>query len=128
VSRHPLLLVPALLAAIALPVAPAFAGEDDDDGSAQLHASSQDCVVGKRAKAAVSGDSIDNVAFYVDGKLIRRVTRAGSSGSYRFAMRCTRLRVGAHRARAVVTFEDSSPQTLRFQITRARQASPRFTG
>ena len=46
-------------------------------------------------------------------------------------MKCRHLSVGAHRARAVVTFEEgSSParQTLRFQITRARKVSPRFTG
>ena len=127
-SRRPVLLLPALLSAIALPVAPAFAGEDDDDGGAELHASSQACVAGNAARAAVSGDDIDNVAFFVDGTLVRRVTRPGSSGRYRFKIRCARLRVGAHRARAVVTFEDSSTQTLRFQITRTRQASPRFTG
>jgi hypothetical protein len=131
VFRRPMLFLPAVLAAIALPVAPALAGEDDDDsGSAALHAS-QGCVSGDRAKAAVTGDDIDTVAFFVDGKLEKTVTRPAVTGRFVFAMRCSRLSVGAHRARAVVTFEEgSSParQTLRFQITRSRQGSPRFTG
>jgi hypothetical protein len=130
VSRRPLLLLPAVLAAIALPSAPALAGEDDDSDSAALHAS-QGCVSGNRAKATVTGDNIDTVAFYVDGKLVKTVTQPASTGRFVFSMRCARLSVGAHRARAVLTFEEgSSPasQTLRFQITRSRQGSPQFTG
>jgi hypothetical protein len=131
VFKRPLLLLPAVLAAIALPASPALAGEgDDDDGTAKLRAS-QGCVSGDRAKATVTGDNIDEVAFYVDGELVKRVTRPDDSDRYVVSMRCARLSVGAHRARAVVTFEEgSSPalRTLRFQITRSRQASPRFTG
>ena len=54
VLRRPMLLLPAVIAAMVLPVAPALAGEEDD--SATLHASSQDCVNGHRAKAAVTSD------------------------------------------------------------------------
>jgi hypothetical protein len=50
-----------------------------------------------------------------------------SKGRAVISMRCTRLSVGAHRGRAVASYA-SSQQTLRFQITRARQSSPQFTG
>jgi hypothetical protein len=119
------LLLTAAFAAFALPAAPALAGEDDD--SATLH-ESQSCVSAKRAKAAVTGDGIEAVAFYVDGKLIKTVTRPTAGGAFVLKMRCARLSVGAHRARAVVTFEEGSSQTLRFQITRSRQGRPQFTG
>ena len=141
-SRRSLLLLPTMLTAIALPVAPAFAGEDDDSGgpggpvgtggsSSATLSVARDCVSAHRAKATVTGDDVDSVAFFVDGKRISTATRPAVTGRFVFAMRCSRLRVGAHVARAVVTFEaGSSPatQTLRFQITRARPASARFTG
>lgn len=123
--RRSLLVLPAVLAASALPVAPALAGEDDggDSGAAKLHASSS-CVLGQPAKAVVSGDGIVSVAFYVNGKLVKR----DSSARYTMSMRCARLHVGANRASAVVTSAEGSRQVLRFQITRLSQASPRFTG
>jgi hypothetical protein len=145
VFRRSLLLPLATLAAIALPVAPALAGEDPDapappapappappaaTNSATLQAT-QGCVTGRRVKATVSGSTIASVAFSVDGKQIKRVTRPAASGRYVFSMSCSRLSVGAHRARASVTFQaGTSPasQTLRFQITRGRQAAARFTG
>ena len=138
--RRSLLVPLAALAAIALPVAPALAGEDGEappppsppaaTNSATLHAT-QGCVTGRRVKATVSGDDIDSVAFFVDGKLMKRVTTPASTGRFVFSMGCARLSVGAHRARASVTFQaGTSPasQTLRFQITRGRQAAARFTG
>jgi hypothetical protein len=129
--RLPLVL-PAVLAAIALPVAPALAGEDGDgsNASATLHAP-QGCVSGDRAKATVSGELIGSVAFYLDGKLVKTVRQADSSGEFSFTMKCARLSVGAHRAKAVVTFsEGATPasETLRFQITKSRQGTPRFAG
>jgi hypothetical protein len=135
VIRRFLLLLPAVIAAIALSATPALAGEDDgggggDDGSATLHAS-QGCVSGPRAKAAVTGDNIDRVAFYVDGNLVKTVTRPNAQGRFSMSMKCSRLSVGAHGASAVVTFEQGTTparQTLRFQITRAQQVSPRYTG
>lgn len=132
--RWTLLLVPAVLAATALPVAPAFAGEEEDGGggggSATLRVT-QGCVSGDRAQAVVSGSNIDTVVFLVDGNRVRRVTRPNAAGRFTVSVRCTRLSVGAHTARAVVIFmEGTSParRTLRFQITRSRQGSPRFTG
>jgi len=139
------LLLPAVLAALALPVAPALAGEDDGTpppspapspapvpvvGSAKLRVP-LGCVSHTRAKAVVTGDNIDTVAFYVDGKRKKTVPSPTSTGRYVFTMSCARLSVGAHTARAVVTYQSStSPaqQTLRFQLTRSQQTSARFTG
>ena len=126
--RRSLLFLPVLLGAIALPGAPAFAGEEDDDsGSARLHVS-QGCVSKARAKAWVAGDDIARVAFYVDGDRVKTVTKPNAAGRYAFSMSCSRLSFGAHRASAVVTSSEGSRQALRFQITRAAQVSPRFTG
>ena len=129
--RRPLLLLPAVLTAIALPVAPALAGEEDDSSSPATLRATQGCVSGDRARASVSGDDIDNVAFFVDGKHVRTVRRVNDQGRFAISMNCSNLRVGAHTGRAVVTFtEGSSPaqQTMRFQITRSRQGTPRFAG
>jgi hypothetical protein len=88
-------------------------------------------VSGSHASATVTGTNINTVAFFVDGKLVKTVTRPSASGRFSLSMACARLSVGAHSARAVVTFQQgTSPArtTLRFQITRARHTSPRFTG
>lgn len=129
-SRRSILILPAVLTAVSLPVVPAFAGEDDGSGPAKLHTSTHACVAGHRVKAAVTGSDIDTVEFFVDGRRMKTVTRPAATGRWVFSMRCSRVSVGAHRARAVVSFteEESAPQTLRFQITRVRQAAPRFTG
>jgi hypothetical protein len=148
-SRRNLLLLPAVLAAITIPVVPAFAGEDDGDdqnntptapadpnapttpASARLR-SSQGCMSGSHAKAVVTGAPINSVAFFLDGRRVKTVTRPDSASRFTFSMRCAHLRVGAHRGRAVVTFESGATpasRTLRFQITRRpAQRSPRFTG
>jgi len=139
-SRRSLLLLPTLVAALALPVAPALAGEDGDGtppaptnpptgpvpNAATLHASTS-CVSGHRVKATVAGTNVAKVVFFVDGKHVTTVAQPRGSG-YSLSMSCTHLRVGANRARAVVTFTQGSHQTLGFQVTRRRQASPRFTG
>jgi len=123
-------MLPAVLAAIVLPVTPALAGEDDDTGTATLR-TSQGCVSGDRAKAAVSGRLIDSVAFFLDGRRIKTATRSDAGGRYSVSISCANLRVGAHRGKAVVTFaEGATPvlKTLRFQITRSAQVMPRFAG
>ena len=148
-SRRNVLLLPAIVAAIAIPVAPAFGGEDDGEdqsntptapadpngsatpASASLR-SSQGCLSGSRAKAVVTGEPIKSVAFFLDGRRVKTVTRPDSASRFTFSMRCAHLRVGAHRGRAVVTFESGATpasRTLRFQVTRRpAQRSPRFTG
>jgi hypothetical protein len=132
VSRHKLLLLPALVCSLALPVAPAVAGEDDPTpgtapGLGPVIAPAtldveQGCVLGKRAKVVVTAPGADAVTFFLDGRRVKTVTPS-SRGRAVISMRCSHLKVGAHRGRAVV-----GSQTLRFQITRARQGSPRFTG
>jgi hypothetical protein len=126
--RLPLLL-PAVLAALALPVAPALAGEDDggDSASATLRAA-QSCVSGDRASAKVTGSQIESVAFFVDGERVKTVTEPNSGDGFKFTMKCAELSVGAHRARAVVKFDEGSSKTLRFQITRSPSGTPRFAG
>jgi hypothetical protein len=139
VSRRSLLLLPVLLSALALPVAPALAGEDPTDPPvpaptpgpvtaprpATLHVT-QGCVSGNRAKVVVTAPGAASVVFYLDGKRIKTVSTS-SRGRAVISMRCSRLSVGAHRGRAVVSTAGST-QTLRFQITRARLTSPQFTG
>ena len=127
--RRSLLLLPVLLGAVALPAGPALAGEnDDDDGSDSARLTVvQGCVNGERARAVVRGDEIDSVAFYVDGERVARLTEPNSGAGWAFSMRCSRLSFGAHRASAVVS-SGGERRALRFQITRARQVSPRFTG
>jgi hypothetical protein len=116
-----------LLTGLALPIAPALAGEDDGSENATLH-QSRNCVSDSRAKVTVAGDDIDTVAFFVDGDLKKTATQPTARGTFVFSMRCRVLSVGAHRARAVVTDTSGERSTLRFTITRAAQGSPRFTG
>ena len=156
-SRRLLLLLPAALAATALHVSPALAGEDDPPvivpvlalpalpapattpepvpmpavrvGFATLR--STQCVSRARAKAIVTGELIDSVAFYVDGEIVKTVDEPDAAGGYSLTMRCSYLRVGAHRAKAVVSFEGGATPAstaLRFQFTRSRQSTPRFAG
>jgi hypothetical protein len=142
------------LAAMALAVTPALAGEEPDPtpppaaqpapaptptptptvpvvqtGSAHLHTSQ--CTDGDQTKASVSGRRIESVAFFVDGKKVKTVTTPNAGASYRLTMSCAHLTSGTHHARAAVTFKTGvSPQhrTLVFQITRVQQARPQFTG
>ena len=127
--RRPLLLVPALIAGLALPVAPALAGEDDDgdSGSGTLD-QVRNCVNHNRAKVTVSGGEVDAVVFYVDGRRVKAVSEPTVNGTYVMAMRCRRLTPGAHRGRAVVTDTAGDRSTLRFTLARTAQAAPRFTG
>jgi curli biogenesis system outer membrane secretion channel CsgG len=154
VFRRTLLLTTMALAALALAVTPAFAGEEPDPtaappaqpspspsptpaptapvvhGSAKLR-TSQGCLTNNEAKASVSGKSIASVAFYVDGRKVKTVSSPDASGRYTFTMNCSHLSIGTHRARAAVSFESGATPTQRtmlFQITRARAAIPQFAG
>src|SRR4051794_8231998 len=96
VFRRPMLLLPAAIAALALPVASASAGENPDGdsgpGTATLH-SAQGCVHGDHATARVTGNNIDSVAYFVDGNLVTTVSHPGGDGGFRMSMRCSRLSV-----------------------------------
>ena len=122
--KRPLLLVPALIAGLALPASPALAGEDDAPALDQV----RNCVNHSRAKVTVSGDEVDSVVFYVDGRRVKAVNQPTARGTYVLSMRCRSLTPGAHRGRAVVTDTSGDNSTLRFTIARTAQAAPRFTG
>ena len=125
--RRPLVLLPVLIAGLALPVAPALAGEDE--GSSPTLHQVRNCVSNSRLKVTVSGDEIDSVAFYISGKLRKTATQPTRNGTYVLSMRCSRLAAGTHKGRAVVTDTSGDTITRRFTITRAAQfSSPRFTG
>jgi hypothetical protein len=156
--RRALLLMTMALAAAALAVTPAFAGEDPDDPAASppatqptptqptptqpapappgLHGSaklrtSQGCLAENRAQASVSGRQIESVAFFVDGRKARTVFAPDESGRFTFTMSCSRLGFGTHRARAAVAFKrgvSPTSRTLVFQITRSRPVRPQFAG
>lgn len=64
----------------------------------------------------------------LDGDQVKTDDSPDSEGRYTLNIRCSHLSAGAHRGRAVVSFEEAASRTLRFQITRSRQTSPRFTG
>ena len=151
--RRFLLLMTMALAALAVAVTPALAGEDPDDPAASppatqpaptqpapvplaLHGSaklrtSQGCLAENRAQASVNGSQIESVAFFVDGRKVRTVFAPDESGRFTFTMSCSRLGFGTHRARAAVAFKSGvSPtsRTLVFQITRTRAVRPQFAG
>jgi len=151
--RRFLLLMTMALAALAVAVTPALAGEDPDDPAASppatqpaptqpapvplaLHGSaklrtSQGCLAENRAQASVNGSQIESVAFFVDGRKVRTVFAPDESGRFTFTMSCSHLGFGTHRARAAVAFKSGvSPtsRTLVFQITRTRAVRPQFAG
>jgi hypothetical protein len=126
VFRRPLLLLPALIAGLALPVSPALAGEDDD-GAGTLD-QVRNCVNHSRAKVTVSGDDVDSVVFFVDGRRVEAIDEPTVRGTFVMSMRCRNLTPGAHRGRAVVSDTEGDNSTLRFTIARTAQAAPRFTG
>ena len=151
--RRFLLLMTMALAALAVAVTPALAGEDPDDPAASppatqpaptqpapvplaLHGSaklrtSQGCLAENRALASVNGTQIESVAFFVDGRKVRTVFAPDESGRFTFTMSCSHLGFGTHRARAAVAFKSGvSPtsRTLVFQITRTRAVRPQFAG
>ena len=90
VLRRSLLLMPALIAGLALPVAPALAGEEDGGGpGAGTLDQVRNCVNHSRAKVTVSGDEVDSVVFFVDGSPRqggRRADRQRHSSSCRDAL------------------------------------------
>jgi hypothetical protein len=133
------LLVPlAVIAAIAMPVAPAFGGEEEGEdgggggggGAPSAHAS-RGCVNADpddHVKVAVTGNDIVRVAFYVDGDLVKTDRSASPGGRYVLKMRCAQLSIGATGGRAVATLEGGERQTVRFQIIRSAQDTAQFTG
>jgi uncharacterized repeat protein (TIGR01451 family) len=82
-------------------------------------------------RARVKGRSIASVAFYVDGKLLKRIS--GRRATYSIKVKPRRYGFGRHRVVARVRFVAASgttPRTLRLTFRRCAKgvAAPRFTG
>jgi hypothetical protein len=97
-------------------------------GRAQLRGPSG-CVEAFRAR--VTGRSIASVAFFLDGKMVKRYT--ASRTSYTIRLSPKRYGFGRHRVAARVTFQASSgtrARTFRLTFRRCAQeaVAPRFTG
>ena len=81
----------------------------------------------------VTGRQIRQVAFTLDGRVVRRLTRPNSGSRYVLPVNPRRMRTGVHRILARVTFTTNSgtrSRTLRVTFSRCarRAASPQFTG
>jgi hypothetical protein len=79
----------------------------------------------------VTGRSISAVAFYVDGKLVKRIS--GARSSYSAKIVAQRYGIGRHRIIARVRFDAASgTRSERLPLTFRRCArgavAPRFTG
>jgi hypothetical protein len=102
-------------------------------GSARLQGV-RGCAAGLRpARFTVSGSRIARVTFYLDGKKVKTLTRRNVKGGYRLTLSVRRLRPGAHRVEARVTFtaaSKSAPKRFRMSFDRcaAPKVSPKFTG
>lgn len=82
-------------------------------------------------RARVNGRSITSVAFYVDGKLVKRFT--ANRSSYSIKVKPGRLGLGRHRVVARVKFVAASGTKARrmpltFRRCAGAQVTPRFTG
>lgn len=85
----------------------------------------------KAFRARVTGRSIASVAFYVDGRLVKRISDRRTT--YAVKIKPRRYGFGRHRVVARVRFVAASgtaPRTLRLTFRRCAQGavSPRFTG
>jgi hypothetical protein len=82
-------------------------------------------------RARVTGRSITSVAFYVDGKLVKRFT--ANRSSYSIKVRPGRMGIGRHRIVARVKFlaasgTDARNLPLTFRRCARQVVTPRFTG
>ena len=98
-------------------------------GRAQLRGPSG--CVDKSFRARVTGRSIASVAFFVDGRLLKRIS--DRRATYAIRVQPRRYGLGRHRIVARVRFVAASgteTRTLRLTFRRCAQnaVSPRFTG
>jgi uncharacterized repeat protein (TIGR01451 family) len=99
-------------------------------GSAKLRGS-QGCIARNQARASVSGALIASVTFYVDGRKVKTLHKPTSGSTYTLTVNGKKLRYGAHKVKAVVTFQSGvtpAKKTLSLTFTRCRPATPKFTG
>jgi hypothetical protein len=80
----------------------------------------------------VRGKRIARVSFYIDGRYVGTRTRPNRGSAYTVTVRGSRLRTGAHRVVARVTYKaDTNPRTRTLTLAFARCAravQPKFTG
>jgi uncharacterized repeat protein (TIGR01451 family) len=98
-------------------------------GSAKLRGT-QGCAARNRATASVAGKEIAFVTFYVDGKKVK-VVRKPVGGRYTLSVDARKLEKGAHKVKAVVTFNSGvtpKKRTLSLTFFRCAAAKPKFTG
>jgi hypothetical protein len=90
------------------------------------------CISNATHVLTVRGKRIARVSFYVDGRYVGTRTKPNSGSAYTVTVRGSRLRTGAHRVIARVTYlPDTNPRskTLTLAFARcARAVTPKFTG
>ncbi len=90
------------------------------------------CIAARSHVLRVTGSRIARVSFYLDGRYVGTRTKANSGSAYTFTVRGAKLRRGAHRVVARVTYRaDTNPatRTLTLAFARcARAVTPKFTG
>ena len=90
------------------------------------------CISARSHVLRVTGSRIARVSFYLDGRYVGTRTKANSGSAYTFTVRGAKLRRGAHRVVARVTYRaDTNPatRTLTLAFARcARAVTPKFTG
>ena len=110
-------------------------------GTASAHGPSE-CVV-SNAQVFVTGRGIKSVAFYLDGRKIKTVTRPDKKGRYLVNINVGKLGFGVHRVRMVVVFQpgtasgaasrnaiaaQTKTKTMTVVVARCRPPTPKFTG
>lgn len=88
---------------------------------------------GTAFRVVVRGRQIETVVFRLDGKVIRRLTKANRGSLYVLPVNPRALRIGVHRILATTTFKKQSgtrARVLRVTFSRCarRATSPAFTG
>jgi hypothetical protein len=90
------------------------------------------CVSNASHVLTVRGKRIARVSFYIDGRYVGTRTKPNRGAAYTVTVRGSRLRKGAHRVVARVTYTpDTNPRTRTLTLAFARCAravQPKFTG
>ncbi len=91
------------------------------------------CAASRYAKAAVTGNAIKQVTFYVNGKKVKTLTKANSGKNFQVLFTTKSLKYGTYKVQAKVQFKANavpSSRTLNLQFSRCRPRviKPKFTG
>jgi hypothetical protein len=107
------------------------AGERIVPGSAKLLGPTG-CAA-KVFRARVSGQNVEKVVFFLDGKKIKTLTKPNAGTQFAVLVNPAKMNIGVHRIVATVTFQPetkTAPKSFRisFQHCAKKLAAPRFTG